>query len=464
MATMKPTVTQTANQGATQGPQPVPVPMAQHLTNHDDSPESLLQEDRLVGLQAIADAHQMSALALDRQYRYLAFNRAHFERMKTLYGAHIQLNHCFYEYQTVPEDALRSRPNLDRALAGESLTVRSYSGIDPNRRYLEITHLPIRDRNDQVVGVSVFSTDISALQQAEEALKLSELRLQHDREEMELELRHSQKLEAVGRLAAGIAHEINTPIQYLNDSATFLRDAFEGVMRLIPLYREAVRLVGEIPEHAKLAQDVAEAEEDTDLEFARDNLGAAFERCFDGISRVSNIVKSMKEFAHPDLAEKNPADLNQAIQSSVTISRNEYKYVADLELDLGELPLVMCHIGHLNQVFLNLIVNAADAIAETVGNSGNRGKIKITTHSASDCVCIAIADSGAGIPPDIRERVFDPFFTTKPVNKGTGQGLAIARAIIVDKHFGILSFESELGEGTTFIIRLPVDGKTPVGR
>jgi signal transduction histidine kinase len=167
----------------------------------------------------------------------------------------------------------------------------------------------------------------------------------------------------------------------------------------------------------------------------------------------------MKEFAHPDQREQAPADLNQALQSTLVIARNEYKYVAEVETDFGDLPAVTCHVGDLNQVFLNLIVNAAHAIGDVVQNSTDKGLIRITTRRDGDWAIVEVSDTGTGIPEAIRDRVFDPFFTTKEVGKGSGQGLAIARSVVVDKHGGTLTFASEVGRGTTFTIRLPIDGR-----
>jgi signal transduction histidine kinase len=188
----------------------------------------------------------------------------------------------------------------------------------------------------------------------------------------------------------------------------------------------------------------------------------SFASCQDGISRITTIARAMKEFAHPDQKEMTPANLNQALQTTLNIANNEYKYVADIATEFGDLPAVTCHLGALNQVFLNLIVNAAHAIGDAVGQSGNRGTISIKTLKEGDIVRIDIADTGSGVPEAIRHRIFDPFFTTKGVGKGSGQGLAIARSIVVTKHHGSLTFESEVGKGTTFTIRLPV-GDNPGG-
>jgi signal transduction histidine kinase len=184
----------------------------------------------------------------------------------------------------------------------------------------------------------------------------------------------------------------------------------------------------------------------------------SFESCQDGISRISTIVRAMKEFAHPDQRDKAAADLNQALQTTLVVARSEYKDVAEVTTDFGDLPPVLCHVGGLNQVFLNIIVNAAHAVGDVVGQGGSKGTIRITTLRESNLVHIDIADTGSGIPESIRHRIFDPFFTTKAVGKGSGQGLAIARDIVVTKHHGSLTFETEVGKGTTFTIRLPIDG------
>jgi len=211
--------------------------------------------------------------------------------------------------------------------------------------------------------------------------------------------------------------------------------------------------------HEQLLGEIKEAEETADLQYLDEHVPGAFERCIDGLSRISSIVGAMREFAHPDQREKSSADLNQAIRATLTIAKNEYKYVADVEIELGELPPVSCYVGHLNQVFLNLLVNAAHAISDVVGDTSAKGVIRVRTAHDGDTARIEIEDTGCGISAAVQDRIFDPFFTTKEVGKGSGQGLAIARSIIVDEHNGLLTCESEEGKGTKFIIRLPVDGK-----
>ena len=269
------------------------------------------------------------------------------------------------------------------------------------------------------------------------------------------ELMQAQKLESVGRLASGIAHEINTPIQFVNDSIHFIRDSFGDLAGLVGKYRQ-LRAAAAGHMDPRALTDLDEAENAADLDYLMENIPKALERSVEGLGRVATLVRSMKEFAHPEQKQKSPADLNRAIASTLTIARNEYKYVADIETDYGELPPVPCHIGELNQVFLNLIVNAAHAIESAIHGTDRRGLIRVETRPEGDSVRVSISDTGTGIPEEIRDRVFDPFFTTKDVGRGTGQGLSIARSVVVDKHAGTLTFDSELGRGTTFHIRLGV--------
>ncbi len=262
----------------------------------------------------------------------------------------------------------------------------------------------------------------------------------------------SQKLEAIGRLASGVAHEINTPIQFISDGINFVQEGLQGLLSVLGEYRRAASSLAA----AEVAR-LGELEETSDLAYLCENMPLALTRTVDGLARVTTLVRSMKEFAHPAGQDKALADLNSALQSTIVISTNEYRYVADVETELGELPAIACYVSELNQVFLNIIVNAAHAIADVVGTTGQRGKIRVATRVDGCDAVIAIADTGGGIPPHVGNRIFDPFFTTKEVGRGTGQGLSIARTI-VEKHGGSLTFEAAAGAGTTFLIRLPIAG------
>ncbi len=271
---------------------------------------------------------------------------------------------------------------------------------------------------------------------------------------MEVTLRHAQKMESIGQLAAGIAHEINTPIQYIGDNLRFMLGAVEELLGALDALPPEVPGGAGMDDGTRTFRDRLQA---ADMDYLRKELPKAARQSLEGVARVSKIVGAMKEFSHPGSESRTTADLNRAIESTVAVSRNEWKYVADLDLELDPLlQPVPCYPGEINQVVLNLIVNAAHAIGDTVGHSGQKGRITIRTRSEAGQVVIQIEDTGAGIPEAIRDRIFDPFFTTKGVGKGTGQGLAIAHSVVVDKHGGTIGFETELGQGTLFTIHLPI--------
>jgi signal transduction histidine kinase/HAMP domain-containing protein len=278
-----------------------------------------------------------------------------------------------------------------------------------------------------------------------------------ERKNLERRLGMAQKLESIGLLAAGIAHEINTPVQYVGDSVRFVRDAFADLFGLLSAY---AGLRARAAEGAPAGEDlrrVDEAVASADLGFLEQEVPKACDRAMDGLERVARIVQAMKNFSHPGSEEKKPTDINKAVQNTVIVARNEWKYAAEVETDLApDLPLVSCYAADVNQVLLNMLVNSAHAIADLPGD-GVRGRVTIGTRQQGESVEIRISDTGAGIPPENLERIFDPFFTTKPVGKGTGQGLTIAHDIVVNKHGGSIDVESEVGRGTTFTVRLPLE-------
>lgn len=274
------------------------------------------------------------------------------------------------------------------------------------------------------------------------------------------ELRQAQKLESVGRLAAGIAHELNTPIQFVGDNVQFLKTSFATLEQLLHHYAELRRAATGLVAPELLAT-IEQAEAAADIEYLVEEIPRALAQTLEGVDRVATIVRAMKEFAHPGEKEKVPADLNHGLRNTLVVARNELKYVAEVETEFGDLPPVVCRPGDLNQVFLNLLVNAAHAIAKVVDGTAQKGLIRVRTCRDGDQVLVTISDTGCGIPEEIRAHIFEPFFTTKEVGRGTGQGLSLARAI-VEQHGGSLTFESEVGKGTTFYIRLPV-GDSVVG-
>jgi len=301
---------------------------------------------------------------------------------------------------------------------------------------------PYRNYEGKLIGIVESIRDVTASKQ------------------LETQLMHAQKLESIGQLAAGIAHEINTPTQYVSDNTRFLKEAFEDILGLYVKYQQFLHIAQNSNIDKGIIDELNKSVEDADIMYLLDEVPSAIDQSLEGISRISHIVRAMKEFSHPGVKGKSRVDINKAIETTTTIARNEWKYVADLETEFyPDLPLVPCFANEFNQVILNLITNASHAIEKMLGKgSTDKGKIKISTHLKDKNVEIKIADSGTGIPLDIQSKVFDPFFTTKEVGRGTGQGLSISYDVIVKKHNGTLAFETEENKGTTFIITLPCDG------
>ena len=318
--------------------------------------------------------------------------------------------------------------------------------------WVATTKMPLRDEHGTIVGTFGLSTDITEQKRNEE-----------QRAALELQLHQAQKLESIGRLAAGIAHEINTPTQYVSDNIHFIRKALGDLEHVLAAYTGLVQwLRAQGPIATDLATLLAPAEK-VRLDYLRREIPVAISDAEEGLTRVTKIVRAMKNFSHPGQDTFTPVDLNQAIESTLTVSRNEWKYVAELVTDFDpQLPLIPCLPGEFNQVILNIVVNAAHAIADVVGfNTGKKGTISVSTRLDGNWVEIRIRDTGTGIPLHAQPHVFEQFYTTKQIGKGTGQGLALARAVIVDQHAGTLTFETQPAAGTTFIIRLPLQQTTP---
>lgn len=323
-----------------------------------------------------------------------------------------------------------------------SLKEVRYERSDGRDGFLNVTISPYHSREGSSSGFLIA---------AEEATEYKILQQQ---------LVQAQKLESIGQLAAGIAHEINTPTQFVGDNIRFLRDSFAGITNLLGRYRQLKEAVRQTPGAQELVAALDAQEKDVDLDYLTEEIPLAIQQSLEGVERVAHIVHAMRSFSHPGGQEKAAVDLNKAIETTVTVARNEWKYVAELEMHLDQsLPPVQGLPNELNQVILNILLNAVHAIKDVVGTRPERkGKITISTQRNNGWAEIRISDTGTGIPPAIRHRIFDPFFTTKPVGSGTGQGLAIAHSVVVEKHKGAITFETEEGKGTTFIVRLPVDG------
>ncbi len=394
-------------------------------------------------LQAEASARQDLATALAHERSLLRtmidMIPAHIYA-KDLRSRFIAINqYLAHSINTTPADALGKsdfdffpRELAEKFFADEQALIKSGKAIreleEPGfdkttgeERTVVTSKVPLRDDNDEVIGIIGIGFDITERKRSEQRLAAGE------------------RLESIGRLAAGVAHEINTPIQFLNDTVAFIRDAMQDLMA----HNE--KLYALMP---------VKPEPDEDIEELKIDLPPALDRVADGLMRIAEIVRSMKDFSH-DQREMSQVDINRAVNSTLVIARSEYRYVAELETNFGTLPPITCHGGQINQVVLNLVVNAAHAIADRVRGTSERGLITVKT-CVDDCFAvIAIGDSGGGIPEAIRKRIFEPFFTTKEVGRGTGQGLSIAHSV-VKAHGGALEFQTEMGKGTTFFVRLPL--------
>jgi signal transduction histidine kinase/CheY-like chemotaxis protein len=279
-----------------------------------------------------------------------------------------------------------------------------------------------------------------------------------EQKNLERQLSIAQKLESIGSLAAGIAHEINTPIQYIGDNARFLMQSFGAMLEML---ESSQSLATKSPADADFAETFSRFSENianSDLEFFKEEVPAAIDQSIEGVDRVASIVRAMKKFSHPGREDKQPVDINNAIENTITIARNEWKYYSEVVTNFDtELPYVPCYPGDFNQVILNLLVNAAQAIESKMKDTGKKGEINISTQYLGKIARVVIKDNGGGIAEEIRHKVFDPFFTTKDIGKGTGQGLAIAHQVIVKKHSGRIYFEVEKGVGTSFIVEIPIE-------
>jgi PAS domain S-box-containing protein len=352
---------------------------------------------------------------------------------------------CMHSKRCPPEQC----PHLQMLADGRPHTIEIYE--ERLGGTFEIIVVPRYDSdNTTLIGSIHIARNITARKEAEKEQK-----------KLQSQLLHAQKLESVGQLAAGIAHEINTPTQYVGTNIDFLDDAFHDVAKIIDQFQALLKAEENDSLSPQQFKEARQALADADWDYLSTELPSAIGQSRDGIKRVTSIVRAMKEFSHPASRDKVSANLNTIIQTTITVATNEWKYVAEVKTDFDpNLPPIQCLSDELGQVILNMIVNAAHAIAERLGANpeGHKGTITIATKQNKNWVELRISDTGAGIPEKIRGRVFDPFFTTKQVGKGTGQGLAIVHDVITEKHQGTITLKSEVGVGTTFIIRLPLNG------
>ena len=346
----------------------------------------------------------------------------------------------------------------DHTVASFNEILRPLRDGTKNEQLFETTHRR-RDGSDYQVQVH-----LQLSRKTEPPLFVAIITDITERKQLETQLMQAKKMESIGQLAAGIAHEINTPAQFVGDNTRFVQDAFGDLMELSGSYRKLFDAAKDNTVTPELIDQVAGSIEAADVDYLSEEIPTAIEQSLDGITRISNIVRAMKEFSHPGGKERENTDLNSAIRNTLTVASNEWKYLADVEEHLdSNLPPVPCYQQEINQVILNLIVNAAHAIemGRPEGDT-SKGVITIATRALDDEVEIRISDTGCGVPDEFKERIFDPFFTTKEVGKGTGQGLAMAYKTVVEQHHGHIAVESTPGDGSTFSIRLPLTVEQPL--
>lgn len=368
------------------------------------------------------------------------------------------------QFQTYYQDSFRRSPNIKGAFEGEAF----FPNVGQGGRWLSFTAAPLYDAQGIRIGAIETLQDVTERQRAEEELRqyqnrLEELvsvrtsqlgeansKLEAERKELEQalakveeaqqQLLQSEKMAAIGQLAAGVAHEINNPIGFVNSNLGTLKTYTNNLLSLIEAY-ETIDAGGD---HSRLEalRQVA------DLEFLREDLPSLLVESQEGLDRVAKIVQDLKDFSRVDQAEHQAANLNEALESTLNVVWSEIKYKAEVIRELGNIPLVECVPAQINQVFMNLLVNAAQAIEQ-------HGSITLRSGTENDQVWFEIADTGKGMSPEVANRIFEPFYTTKPVGQGTGLGLSISYDIIVKKHGGTIDVNSEPGQGTTFRITLP---------
>ncbi len=400
-----------------------------------------IDEEHVELLHSVIDCMPSGVVVVDAQGRLVLHNAA---ARNALASRFVPLESCWADRKLFTIEGERLLPPheypLHRALRGEitdglEVLVRTSA----NREVmLRINARPmLQAAKGRLWAVAVFQ-DIG-----------EEIEAMRHQRELERQLLRAQKMESLGQLASGIAHEINTPTQYISDNMRFLSEAFQA---MIDCNGEVRRLIRSGVLDPATAARVESHFEELELDFFQEEVPAAIQQSLEGLERVASIVRAMKEYAHP-CDTKEPTDINHVVRTTVAMSKNEYKYVADLVLDLQEdLPFVRCVAGEISQVLLNLVVNAAHAIGDA---DRERGQIVIRTRASEKAVRIEVEDDGTGIPSHLRERIFEPFFTTKAVGKGTGQGLALAYDVVVRKHGGALDVRSTPGEGSTFVVTLP---------
>ena len=441
------------------GDKPATLCFLTDITNRKQAEEALREERNL--LRTVIDSLPDYIFIKDTDYRYIvsneAFARFHQMTPKDLVGKKA--------HEIFPQEAaLRFYADDKKVmLSGQPLLNREDRLVDKEGK--TIWHLaskvPLRNSFGNVAGLVGIAKDITERKQMEKELRSNKEELEQtltELKETQAYMIQSEKMASVGQLAAGVAHEINNPTGFVSSNINTLSGYQNDIKSLLMEYRNLVDDLKDsaITSHCPISiseqvERILALEANVDIDFLLSDMPVLINESLEGMERIKKIVLDLKDFAHPGEDKAQTADINKGIESTLSIVWNELKYIATVTKEYGELPLVECYPQQLNQVFMNILVNAAQAMKD-------QGEIRVSTHASNGFVEIKISDTGAGISDENLSKIFDPFFTTKEVGKGTGLGLNVAYNI-VKKHKGDLKVESELGKGTTFIIRIPVGGE-----
>jgi two-component system, NtrC family, sensor kinase len=331
----------------------------------------------------------------------------------------------------------------------QDVTAQKSAELDLRRMHQELENQVVKRTHELAAANEKMEEDLRRLTAAEAELVRRNAELTEVNRKLSMaqaQLMQSEKLASIGQLAAGVAHEINNPIGYVFSNFSTLETYIDSLLKILTVYEKLDKNRGSI----EISQELDAVRKEVEIDYLKDDIPALMRESREGITRVRKIVQDLKDFSRIDTSlEWQWVNLHQGIDSTLNIVNNEIKYKADIVKNYGNLPDVECLPSQINQVVMNLVVNAAHAI------NGGRGTISITTRVVGTDVEIEIEDTGAGIPPENLSRIFDPFFTTKPVGQGTGLGLSLSYGIM-QKHQGSIHVNSVVGKGATFILRLPI--------
>ncbi|MDL1970272.1 MAG: PAS domain S-box protein [Candidatus Desulfofervidaceae bacterium] len=359
-----------------------------------------------------------------------------------------------------PEDQLRFNQIVNGILNTAEVAQRiEFRGVKAGGENIIVGMTMVKIDYHGQPAVLGYMADITKRKQTEKELIESNKKLQQALDElkkMQAQLVQQEKMASIGQLAAGIAHEMNNPVGFVFSNFKNLRDYVEDFKTLLEQYQQCLQKLEEGKQIDKAEiEKIKQIEKEIDLKFLLEDIEGLFKDTEEGLKRLIEIIQNLREFSRVDqVGDYTEYDINEGIKSTLVIIKNEYKYHVDVKTELGNIPPIYCHPGQINEVLMNIILNAVQAIKSQ--NRKDKGTILIKTYSDKDYVYCAISDDGPGIPEEIRGKIFDPFFTTKPVGKGTGLGLSICYDIVVNKHKGEIWVESEVGKGSTFFIKLPI--------